>query len=85
MNIVAKVRAVVVRALAVVVVLATYAAGSIGSQVAATAGISSLALTTSAAPARADWRRGWGRRDRGWYGWGWRRSGWRRCWWGEWC
>jgi hypothetical protein len=75
----AKARAIVVRALAVVAVLLTYAAGSIGSQVAATVGVSTLALTASANPAGAWWRRDWG-----WRGWGWRR-GWRRCPWGEWC
>ena len=86
MTIVAKARAVVIRTLAVVAVLATCAAGSVGSQVAATIGISSLALPTSATPAAAGWRRGWGwrGRDYGWRGWGWRR-GWHRCPWGEWC
>ena len=85
-NVPAKIRAVVVRALAVVAVLVTYAIGSIGAQVATTVGFSTLALTTSATPARAGWRRDWGwwRRDRSWRGWGWRR-GWRRCWWGAWC
>jgi hypothetical protein len=77
--ILAKARAVVVRALAAVAVLAIYAAGSIGTQVAATVGVSTLALTASAKPAGAWWRR-----DGGWRGWGWRR-GWRRCPWGEWC
>ena len=81
MSIVAKARAIVVRAFAVIAVLAAYAMGSIGAQVATTVGVSTLALTTSAMPARAGWRRGWGRN---WYGWGWRR-GWRRCPWGEWC
>jgi len=61
--------------LAVGAVIATYAVGSIGTQVAATVGLSTLALTTSATPASAWWRRGWG------WGWGWRRPvvwGWRR-------
>ena len=75
----AKARAIVIRALAVVAVLVTYAVGSIGAQVATTVGVSTLALTTSATPAGAWWRR-----DGGWRGWGWRR-GWRRCWWGAWC
>jgi hypothetical protein len=73
-----KARAIVIRALAVVAVLVTYAVGSIGTQVATAIGFSALALTTSATPARAWWRR-----ER-WWGWGWRR-GWRRCPWGEWC
>ncbi len=72
-NILAKARATVVRGLAVVAVIATYAVGSLGAQVATTMGISTLALTTSATPAGAWWRRG--------RGWGWRRPvvwGWRR-------
>ncbi|HEV2956832.1 MAG TPA: hypothetical protein VGX95_11995 [Xanthobacteraceae bacterium] len=85
-NVPAKIRAIVIRALAVVAVLATYAVGSIGAQVATTVGLSAVALTRSATPARAGWRRdqGWWRRSPGWWGWGWRR-GWRRCWWGDWC
>jgi hypothetical protein len=78
-HVLAKIRGIVIRALAVVAVLVTYAVGSVGTQVATTIGFSTLALTTSATPAR-----GWWRRDRGWWGWGWRR-GWRRCPWGEWC
>ena len=75
-NVLAKGRAIVVRGLAVVAVLATYAVGTIGTQVATTIGVSTLALTTSATPASAWWRRGWGWRG-GWRrGWGWRR--WRR-------
>ena len=81
-NILTKTRAIVIRSLAVAAVLVTYAAGSIGIQVATTVGVSTLALTTSTSPARAWWRRSW--RDSGWRGWGWRR-GWRRCWWGDWC
>ena len=76
----AKARAIAIRALAVAAVLVTYAVGSIGTQVATTVGFSTLALTASTTPARAGWRR-----DRGWWGWGWRRRGWHRCWWGEWC
>ena len=78
-NVRAKARAILIRGLALVAVVATYAAGSIGTQVATTLGVSTLALTTSATPAAASWRRGWG-----WRGWGWRR-GWGRCWWGDWC
>ena len=78
-KILAKTRATMVRGLAVAAVVATYAAGNIGAQVATTLGVSALALTTSASPAAAWWRRGGN-----WRGWGWRR-GWRRCWWGDWC
>ena len=69
MNVRAKARAVLVRPLAVAAVIATYAAGSIGTQLATTLGVSTLVLTTSATPAAAWWRRGWG-----WRGWGWRRG-----------
>jgi hypothetical protein len=97
-NILAKARAAAIRGLAVVAVVATYGAGAIGAQVAATVGLSTLALTTSATPAAAWWRRGWGW-GRGWgwrrpVAWGWRRPvvaawgpawGWRRPWgWGGW-
>jgi hypothetical protein len=75
-----KARAIVIRTFVVLAVLVTYAVGSIGGQITTTVGVSILALTTSAAPARAWWGR-----DRNWRGWGWRRNGWRRCWWGEWC
>jgi hypothetical protein len=70
-NVLAKARTIVIRTLAIVAVLATYAVGSIGTQVATTLGISTLALTTSSTSAQAWWRRGWG----------WRRGGcWRRGW-----
>jgi len=82
-NIFAKTRTIAIRAAAVVTVVLMYAVGGIGTQVATTAGVSTLALTALAAPARAGWRRGWGR-DPGWRGWGWRRD-WHRCWWGDWC
>jgi hypothetical protein len=78
-NILAKARAAVIRGLAVVAVVATYGVGSIGTQVAATVGFSTLALTASATPAGAWWRRGWGWRRP--VAWGWRRPviwGWRR-------
>lgn len=83
MNILGKARVIVIRALALIAVLAAYAAGSISTQVAATAGVSMLALT-SATSAHPWWRRRWTWRTPGWQGWGWRR-GWRRCWWGDWC
>ena len=70
-KILAQARGLVIRTLAVVAVLAAYAVANLGAQVAATVGISTLALTTSATPAAAWWRRGWG----------WRRGGcWRRGW-----
>jgi hypothetical protein len=84
-NIHAKIRAIVIRSFAVGAVLAAYAVGNIGTQIGTAVGVSALALTTSAVPARAGWGRGWGWRRRGWYGWGWRRGGWGRCPWGEWC
>jgi len=81
-NVLWKARTVVIRTFAVVAVLMTYAVENIGTQIATTVGVSTLALTTAAAPARGWWRRG----DRNWRGWGWRRGyGWGRCWWGEWC
>jgi len=76
-NVLARTRAAMVRGLAVVAVVGTCAAGSLGAQVATAVGVSTLALTTSATPADAWWRRGWGFRR----GWGWRRPavwGWRR-------
>jgi hypothetical protein len=78
-NVLATARAIVVRGLAVVAVIATYAVGSIGTQVATTIGVSTLALTTTTTPAHAWWRRGWGWRRGGWgyrRGWGWRRGWW---------
>jgi hypothetical protein len=77
-NVLSKVRSFIVRGLAVVAVVATYAIGNIGAQIATSVGVSAVALTSTATPANAWWRRGgwggWGRR--GW-GRGWRR-GWRR-------
>ena len=85
MHILAKARTIVIRAAALAAVVMTYAVGSIGTQVATTLGVSTLAVT-SATPAHAGWgwRRRWSWRTPGWQGWGWRR-GWHRCWWGEWC
>jgi hypothetical protein len=84
MNVLGKARSIVIRASALVAVLVTYAAGNIGPQIAAAVGVSTLAVTTSATPAGAGWRRRGTWRTPGWQGWGWRR-GWHRCWWGEWC
>ena len=74
-NVLAKMRSFVVRGLAVVAVVATYAVGSLGAQLATTLGISGLALTTSTTTADAQWRRGW---RRGY----WRRGYYRRGYWG---
>jgi hypothetical protein len=54
----ASVRAFLVRGLAVVVLVLTYALGNVGTQVLSVAGISALGLTTTATPANAHrWRR----------------------------
>jgi hypothetical protein len=74
----AKLRAVLIRGLAVVAVVLTYAVSSIG-----TVGLAGLGLTATSTQAHAWWyrggyRRGWGYRGWGWgRGWGYRR-GWRR-------
>ena len=52
-----RLRTFLVRSLAVAAVLMTYVVGSIGTQVASVVGLSTLALTTTAAPAQAQWRR----------------------------
>src|ERR1700730_762106 len=58
MNVLAKARVIVIRAAALAAVLVTCAVGSIGSDVATTLGLSTLALT-SATSAHAGWRRRW--------------------------
>jgi hypothetical protein len=60
-NALAKVRSFLVRGLAVVAVVVTYAVSSVGTQVAAVIGVSTLALATTTTPAEAYWR---GRRRR---------------------
>lgn len=67
---VAKLRSFLVRGLAVVAVLFTYALGNVGTQVLGVVGVSTLASVTTSTPAQAGWRR---RR--------WRRRRWRRRWW----
>ena len=62
-------RSFLIRGLAAVAVLMTYAASSVGTQVLTVAGMSSLALATTATPAAAQrWRRRrwrpWRRRSR---------------------
>jgi hypothetical protein len=59
-TVVATVRSFLIRGLAVVAVVLTYALSSVGTHVLSVAGISTLALTTTATPAAA--RRWWGRR-----------------------
>jgi hypothetical protein len=56
-NILPRVRAFLVRGLAVVAVVLTYTLGSAAIQVASVFGVSTLALTTTATPARAWYRR----------------------------
>ena len=82
-NILVTTRSLAIRGLAMAAVLATFALGNLGAQVATALGVSSVALVTTTAPAQAQpewgWRRGWHR------GWGWRRGpGWRRGWRGDW-
>jgi hypothetical protein len=60
-NALAKVRSFLVRGLAVVAVVVTYAVSSVGTQVAGVLGVSTLALATTTTPAEAYWR---GRRRR---------------------
>jgi len=74
----AKLRAMLIRGLAVVAVVMTYAVANLGTQVATTLGISAAALTTTTNPAEAGWW--WGRRRyrrAHWY----RRRWYRRRWW----
>jgi hypothetical protein len=73
----AKVRAFLIRSLAVVAVLLTYAVSSVGTQVLSAVGISTLALATSSTPAAAQWRR---RRWRRYYPVRRYRRRWRRWW-----
>lgn len=67
-NVLTKARSFLVRGMAVVAVLATYAVSTISTQVATSLGLTALTLTATATPANAWWRRG--------YGWGWGRRGW---------
>jgi hypothetical protein len=66
------IRAFLVRSLAVLTVVLTYAFGNIGGQVVSLAGISALGITTAATPAQA-WRRYRRRRFYGYYPRRWRR------------
>ena len=65
-TVVAKARSFLIRALAVVAVIGTYAVGSIGTHVLSVVGVSSLVLATSATPADAYHRRWHRRRWRRW-------------------
>jgi hypothetical protein len=71
------IRAFLVRSLAVVTIVLTYAFGNIGTQILSVAGISALGVTATATPAKA-WRR---YRRRRYYYWPYRRRRrWRRWW-----
>jgi hypothetical protein len=56
-NVVAKMRAYLLRGLAVVAVVLTYSLSTVGIQVASIVGVSSVVLATSATPAQAQYRR----------------------------
>ena len=60
-NVLARVRYFVIRGLAVLAVIMTYAVSGVGTQVASLVGLSSLALVTTTATAQAQW---WRRRRR---------------------
>ena len=60
-NVLARVRYFVIRGLAVLAVIMTYAVSSVGTQVASLVGVSSLALVTTTTTAQAQW---WRRRRR---------------------
>ena len=67
-TLVAALRSFLIRGLAVVAVVLTYALGSVGTHVLTIAGVSTLAVATTATPADAWWRRRrvWRRRWRRW-------------------
>jgi hypothetical protein len=68
-TIVSKTRSFLIRGAAVAAVVITYALGSVGTHILSVAGISTLAMTTTAGPADARrWfrRRIWRRRRRRW-------------------
>ena len=56
MTLTSRLRSFLVRGLAVLAVVFTYAVGTVGTQVASVVGLSAIALTTSTTPAQA-WRR----------------------------
>jgi uncharacterized iron-regulated membrane protein len=60
-NVLARVRYFVIRGLAVLAVIMTYAVSGVGTQVASLVGVSSLALVATTATAQAQW---WRRRRR---------------------
>ena len=57
-TIVTKMRAFLIRGLAVVAVVGTYAASSVGTHILGAIGVTGVVLTTTATPAHA-WHRGW--------------------------
>jgi hypothetical protein len=76
-DIMTKLRAILVRSLAVVAVLMTYAVGTIG-----TVGLAGLGLSATSTPAEAGWRgRYWRRGYYGYRTWYPRRTWYRRRWW----
>jgi hypothetical protein len=56
-TVVATLRSYLVRGLAVLAVVLTYALGGVGTQVLSTIGVSSLVMATTTTPAAAQWRR----------------------------
>ena len=55
--VVAKIRSFLIRGLAVLALIGTYALSGVGTQVLTTIGLSSFVMATSATPADAHWRR----------------------------
>jgi hypothetical protein len=62
--VVAKIRSFLIRGLAVLALIGTYALSGVGTQVLSTVGLSSLVMATTATPADAHWRRRRYRRHR---------------------
>jgi hypothetical protein len=76
-NVGARIRAFLIRGMAVVVLVMTYALGNVGTQLLSVAGISAVGLTTTATPAEAWWGHRRFRRRRFFH----RRRFFRRRWW----
>ena len=76
-NVGAWIRAFLIRGMAVVVLVMTYALGNVGTQLLSVAGISAVGLTTTATPAEAWWGHRRFRRRRFFH----RRRFFRRRWW----
>jgi hypothetical protein len=71
-SVLSRARSFLIRSLAVLAVIMTYAVTTVGTHVASVIGVSSLALVTTTKPAEAQW---WRRR--------YRRPFFRRRWWGR--